>query len=115
MNQSVRLKPTHDLGYSLKVSLDWNGHLQDHQKLAFVGEIPELGEWKQAKAFLKKDHTGFYVLTQPIVTKKHFFKGKFAVYDPHAGLKIQFERGIDRIFDLRLIENDNNPLTQVET
>lgn len=80
--------------------------------MAFVGEIPELGEWKQAKAFLKRDHQGLWVLKQPIFTKRHYFKAKFAVYDPHAGLKIQFERGIDRLFDLALLpalENENDP------
>jgi hypothetical protein len=90
--------------YSLNVYLQWNGTLHgNHQRLALVGEIPELGQWKEAKVFLKQESGGIWKLTNPLITSTPYFRGKFAVIDPHAAVRIGYERGIDRIFDLEIL------------
>ena len=89
--------------FYVSIKLRYSGYLQPHQRLALVGETYELGCWAEPKVFLNQISPGEFELEKLLVTQKCCFRGKFAVIDPHSSLQINFERGVDRIFDLELL------------
>ena len=73
------------------------------QELCVLGELPELGKWKETKVWMKWTKGDIWVIEQPIITTKQYFTFKIAIADRSQSKLIQFERGVDRICDLELL------------
>ena len=55
------------------------------------------------KCWMKKTTGDIWVMERPVITNNYFFTYKFALYDSNRQF-ISFERGIDRIADMELLD-----------
>ena len=75
------------------------------QSLCVLGSIPELGKWVESKCHLKWTEGNYWVLDEPLVISnvtQAYFSYKYVLMQN--GKMKQWECGIDRIADLRLLE-----------
>jgi len=75
------------------------------QALCVVGSIPELGAWKEYKCHLKWTANHVWVTERPIETRQPYFNYKYVLMED--GKAKKWERGIDRIADLRLVNSQS--------
>jgi hypothetical protein len=68
-----------------------------------MGELPELGLWKEPKCWMKRKEGDIWVMERPLITNKPYFTFKFAIADRNSNKIVQWERGIDRICDMELL------------
>jgi hypothetical protein len=71
------------------------------ESIAVLGSIPELGVWKDIKVHLKWSDGHVWKLETPIKTNYSYFQYKYVLLD--GGKLVSWERGIDRIIDLRAL------------
>ena len=70
--------------------------------MCILGELPELGKWKEAIFKLKRTDDDYWVPEKPLVTNRYFFCYKYAVLQPD-GQDFFYEVGIDRIVDAEIL------------
>lgn len=70
--------------------------------MCVLGEIPELGKWKEAVFKLRRTDDDYWVTEKPLVTNRYFFCYKYAVLQPD-GRDFFYEIGIDRIVDAEIL------------
>lgn len=96
--------------YSLTLKVHYK--TQYGQELAVVGSIPQLGSWDTKRAFRMKWTEGHYWVAENIRINEGegdatFFMYKYALYSK--GKHKFFERGFNRIADLKLLKAVNGP------
>lgn len=94
-----------DTTYHCEITLHYKAE-PGHQ-ICLLGRIPELSMWDKndPKCWMKKvpGKQDIWEMERPVVTNQFFFTCKFAVYDSNRKF-ISFERGIDRIVDMELLD-----------
>lgn len=73
------------------------------QSIAVSGSIPGLGDWQEFTE-LKWTTGDYWVTMEPILSMKHYFRYKYVLFDAKQKKRIQWERGVDRIADLAILE-----------
>ena len=78
--------------------------------MCILGDGVDLGNWKDTKKCTMSWTEGhIWVLDEPIITTQPYFKYKYCLCDTKEGAdELLFERGIDRILDLRLLDEDHH-------
>ena len=79
-------------------------HTSFGQSLCVVGSIPELGSWREYKCHMQWTEGHVWVTKNPLVTSKSYFSYKYVLFQ-ESKVK-RWEKGIDRIADLRLLTCD---------
>lgn len=76
---------------------------KEGQSIAISGSIDSIGNWKE---FTELEWTAgdIWVTRQPIESHVHFFRYKYVIFDKNEKKLISWERGIDRIADLAILE-----------
>jgi hypothetical protein len=92
-------KTTVDQTYS--VSLKVKYQTIPGESVIVVGSIPELGSWKNFKLNMQWTEGHVWVLKEPILTSQPFFQYKYMLTDTEKVGEGKWERGIDRIIDMR--------------
>jgi hypothetical protein len=79
------------------------------EDMCILGDGPELGNWKDSeKCTMSWTEGHIWVLDKPMITNKTFFTYKYCLLDTKSGASgYVFEKGIDRILDLCLLEEDH--------
>jgi len=76
------------------------------QEVHVIGNIPELGNWKDEKVCkLQWTEGHIWKTIKPITTSKKFFQYKYILVQD--GVRVAIESGIDRIADLELLAHDS--------
>ena len=75
--------------------------------MCILGEIPELGKWKEACFRMKQVEDNYWVPEKPLVTNRYFFCYKYAVLQAD-GSDFFYEIGIDRIVDAEILPEEPN-------
>jgi hypothetical protein len=75
--------------------------------LCVLGELPELGKWKEAIFKMKRESDDYWVPEKPLVTNRYFFCYKYAVLQAD-GSDFFYEIGIDRIVDAEILPEQAN-------
>jgi len=76
--------------------------LENGQILGISGNIPELGMWKAFETHCKRDGDLWFT-DKPILTSKRYFCYKYVILNPDGSLN-SWERGVDRIADLEILD-----------
>lgn len=76
---------------------------KEGQSIAISGSIPALGDWKVFTE-LQRTNGDFWVNMEPIMSDIHFYRYKYVLFDSNQKALIQWERGIDRIADLGVLD-----------
>ena len=87
--------------YHLEISLRYNA--PHDSVVCIMGEIPELGCWKEMKCWMRQTDGDFWITEKPIITNKYFFRMKFCVVASDRRTVLHWEKGIDRVNDLELL------------
>lgn len=73
--------------------------------MGVCGSTPELGEWKECKAFMKWTEGHIWKLMVPLNVSKRYFKYKYVILAQ--GKIVKWEAGIDRLADLAILPEIN--------
>ena len=85
-----------------KFKLKLKCRVEQNQRIAVIGSIPELGNWQELVCFMKLTEGNIWVLEQPhIQTMEPHFTYKYVLLEDDRVLRK--EAGIDRIADLELL------------
>lgn len=74
-----------------------------NESIAISGSIDALGDWEEFTE-LEWTQGDYWVTRNPIESISHFFRYKYVIYDKVEKKLISWERGIDRIADLAILE-----------
>lgn len=98
---NAKLNDLNDTTYHLEIQLRYKA---PHDSLiCIMGEIPELGCWKEKKCWMRNTDGDFWITERPIITNRHYFRMKFAVVTSDRQTILHWEKGIDRVNDLELL------------
>jgi hypothetical protein len=78
-----------------------------------VGSIPKLGLWNELKAHMTWIEGHIWVIDEPIVTNEPFFCYKYVLMQKEKTEMVKWESGVDRIAELRLLEEVSPPVKNV--
>ena len=76
------------------------------ENICVLGSIPELGLWKEFKAFMVWTEGHIWETVKPIVTTTQMFRYKYALLDGENGKAqelLHWEKGIDRVIECPLL------------
>jgi hypothetical protein len=84
------------------------------EDLHVLGSIPELGNWKEVKCPLKWTEGHVWVCEKPVIISNPIFRYKYVLNtETSKGISGQWEAGIDRLVDLRLLPTITRPMQYV--
>lgn len=84
-------------------------HADPKTNLCMMGEIKELGAWQECLGWMKWTPGDIWVLEKPLITNKFYFKFKFAICENDRKTIRTWERGVDRLCDMEIVEDIPNP------
>lgn len=76
---------------------------KEGQSIAISGSLDGIGMWKKFTE-LQWTQGDIWVTKEPISSNVHFFRYKYVLFDKVEKKLIQWERGIDRIADMAILE-----------
>lgn len=95
--------------FELSLKIHYETKLGEY--LAVIGDIEELGSWKQVKVVLKWTEGHIWATEEPLKLKHKFFRYKYVVVNSK-GAKT-WEKGRNRICDLRILASEQEGRKQV--